>query len=55
MEADPDKEEMEDVGLNNERDYHWRVVFEDNEWGIDNEKSFIHDNKWDLYISNKYH
>ena len=40
MKADPDGEEtgMEDVILNNEREHHWRMIFEYNGRGMDYDK-----------------
>ena len=37
MEDDTDEEEMEDVHLVDERERHWRMVFEENDVGVDNE------------------
>ena len=53
MEAYPYEEEMEEVVLDNERGSHWRMVFEDNEGGIDYYKYFLHDNRWYVYIGDK--
>ena len=38
MNEDPDEEDMEGARLENERELHWRIVFEDNNIGADNEK-----------------
>ena len=48
-----DKEDMEEVTLENERKHHYRVVFEDKRGGIDDEKAFLHAKIWDLYMCNK--
>ena len=29
-----------------ERERHWRMVFEDNNGGVDGTKAFLHANKW---------
>ena len=52
-EDDPDEEEMEDVKLYDERERHWKMVFEDNDGGVDNEKAFLHDKRWDIYVNEK--
>ena len=38
MEDHTDKEYMEVVRLNDERESHWRMIFEDNEGDIDDDK-----------------
>ena len=48
---DPDEEDMEDVKLYDERMCHWRMVFEDNDEGVDNNKAFLHAKKWDVYVN----
>lgn len=48
MEANPDKEEMEDMSLNDERDCYWRLFFKDNEVRIDDKKELIHYKIWDV-------
>ena len=42
---DPDEEEVEDVRLDNERECHWRMVSEDNDGGVDNRISIMHDER----------
>ena len=42
MDMYPDEEDMEDVRIDNKRNYHWRIFFEKNYGGVDNEKSLIH-------------
>ena len=51
VEDDPYEEEMDDVNKDNEREHHWRMVFEENEGGVDNEKALIHAKRWDLYVN----
>ena len=36
--------------LNNERDHNWRMVFEDNEVGIDDNKYFLYAKRWYVYM-----
>ena len=50
LENDPDEEEMDDVNIDDERECHWRNVFEDNEGGVD-EKESLHAKRWDLYLN----
>ena len=45
MYPDPDEEEMEDVRLDNERECHWRMVSKDNDGGVDNRISIMHDER----------
>ena len=52
LENDPDEEEMDDVNIDDERERHWRNVFEDNEGGVD-EKALLHAKRWDLYLNEK--
>ena len=35
MENDPDEEDIDDVNIDDKRERHWRIVFEDNEGGVD--------------------
>ena len=37
-----DEEEMEDVRLDKKRERHWRMIFEENDGGVENEKSLLH-------------
>ena len=39
---DTDEEEMEDINLDEEREHHCRMVFEDNDGGVDEAKSLKH-------------
>ena len=38
MDPDPDEEEMEDNWLNDEGEFHWRVVFDDNDGVVGDKK-----------------
>ena len=53
VELDPDEEEIEDVVLDDEREIHWCMVFEENNGGVDGTKAILHDKKWDVYNSQK--
>ena len=44
---------MDDVNIDNERERHWRNVFEDNEGGVDDKKALLHAKMWDLYVNEK--
>ena len=48
MELDPDEEEVEDVVLNDDRELHWRMVFEDSNGGVNGTKALLHARKWDV-------
>ena len=48
MEDDIEEEAMEDTRLENERDRHWRMIFEDNGRRIYVEKVLLHTNRWDV-------
>ena len=52
MENDPDEEEKDDINIDDERESHWRNVFEDNEGGVE-EKALLHAKCWDLYLNKK--
>ena len=45
MESDLDEENMEDVILDDERECHWRIIFEENNGGVDEEKYIIHEKR----------
>ena len=39
--------------LGDERERHWRMVFEDNNGGVDGTQALLHAKKWDVYNSEK--
>ena len=51
MEPDPDEEDMEYVKLDDKKDRKWRIVFEDNDGGVDDKKSILHAKRWDVYMN----
>ena len=51
VEDDTDEEDMDDVNLDNERELHWRVVFEDNDRGVDDTKALLHAKRWGVYVN----
>ena len=51
MEDDTDEEEMEYVNLDDERECHWRMVFKDNDEGVEDAKTLLHAKRWDLYVN----
>ena len=42
---------MKDVKLDDERDHHWRMVFEDYYGVVDNKKEFLHAKRWYIYLN----
>ena len=48
MDPDPDEEDIEDLVLNDDREIRWRMVFEDNNGGVDGTKALLHTNKYDV-------
>ena len=53
LEDYPDKERMEDVKLYGERERHWRMVVDDNDGGLNNNKALLHAKSWDFYVNEK--
>ena len=53
VEDDPDDEDMDNVNLNNDREHHWRIVFEDNGLGVDDAKALLHAKRRDVYLNKK--
>ena len=46
-----DEEEMDDVNLDDERERHWRIVFENNGGGVNDAKALVHAKRWDIYVN----
>ena len=42
---------MDDVNLDDERERHWRMVFEENDGGLDDKKALLYTNRWDVYVN----
>ena len=42
---------MDNVHLDDERERHWRMVFKDNDRGVDDEKTFLHAKRWYVYVN----
>ena len=53
VEDDHDEEEIDDVNLDDEKERHWRMVFEYNDGGVDDAKAFLHAKRWDVYANEK--
>ena len=53
MEAYQYKEDMKYVRPNNEREHQWMMYFEENEGGMDENKSLLHANRYNVYIIEK--
>ena len=47
------EEDMKDVRLGDERERHWRMVFEENMVGVDDEKAIIYAKMWYVYMNYK--
>ena len=47
----PDEKEMDYVNLDDERKSHWRMVFEENDGGVDDTKELLHGKRWDVYFN----
>ena len=54
VDDDPDKEDTEDVNLDDERERHWRIVSEDNDVRVEDAKALLHNKRWDIYGNAKY-
>ena len=48
MEADTDEKETEDMRIDDKRGRTSRMIFKDNNGGVDDEKAIIHVNRWDV-------
>ena len=44
---------MGGLKLDNERENHWRIFFEDNDRGINDDKSVLHNKSWDVCNKDK--
>ena len=53
MEDDPDEEETDYVSLDDKRERHWRMVFKDNDGGVEDAKALLHGNRWDIHVNEK--
>ena len=53
MEDDTDEKETDNVNLDDYRDCHWKMVFEENDGGVNDNKALLHDKKWDVYVNKK--
>ena len=53
MGDDPDEEEIDGVNIGNDRKRHWRMVFKDNDGGVDDKNTLVHANRWDVYVNEK--
>ena len=52
VEDDPD-DEVDDANLYNKRGHHWRMVFVDNDGGVEDAKVLLHAKRWDVYLDEK--
>ena len=44
---------MDNVNLDDKRERHWRMVFEDNDVGVDYGKALLHTKRWNIYVNEK--
>ena len=44
---------MDNVNIDNKRERHWRIFFEDNDGGVDDKKTLLYAKMWDLYVNEK--
>ena len=44
---------MDNVNIDNKRERHWRIVFEENYGGVDDKKTLLYAKMWDLYENEK--
>ena len=42
---------MKDVNLDDKRECHWRMVFEDSYGGVDDAKVLLHAKRLDVYVN----
>ena len=42
---------MENVNIDDERERHWRMVFDKNDGGVGDKKALLHANRWDVYVN----
>ena len=54
VEDDPDGEEMDNVNLDDERERHWRMVFEDNDGGVGDSRALLHAKMWYVYVNGNF-
>ena len=53
VDQDTDEEDMEGLILDHKRERQWRMFFEDNDRGVDDQKVILHEKRWDVYTRNK--
>ena len=41
------------MGIYDKIEHHWRMVFEENYGGVDDQKSILHAKRWDVYTNKK--
>ena len=51
VEDDTDEEEMEDLKFGDERECHWRIVFDDNDGELDNKRTLLYAKRWDVSVN----
>ena len=51
VEDDPNEEDMDYVNLDDDRELHCMMVFEDNNVGVDDAKSLLYTKLWFVYVN----
>ena len=44
---------MDNVNLDDKRKRHWRMMFEENDVGVDDAKALLHAKRWYIYVNYK--
>ena len=44
---------MDSVNLDDKRKRHWRMVFEENDVGVEDAKALLNAKRWDFYVNEK--
>ena len=42
---------MEDLKFGDERERHWRMVFDDNDGEVDDKTTLLYAKRWDVYVN----
>ena len=53
MDPDLDEEELEDVILDEEIEFHWTMISKDYVGGGDDKKEILNDKRWSVYMKEK--
>ena len=53
MDDNPYEDNMCDVNIDNDWGFHWRIFFEDNDGGVDDNNALLHSKRWVVYVNKK--